>query len=307
MTKYIFLFSLLSLLALGCKQTNNQEAPKNTTEQVVSGVHSPGQKEIPAKEHGRNVNMLTLIVTNNYVQHPDDTMELFSYHLYGEIFVLPRDNVAHATLTPMNEPDKLLKPSLDYRSYYFEGGYFKDMQAVYEAYPDREFTFNMTYADSTKHTHNLPLPEAQEPPPTRMFVYQDGKEISPLEIDPTKDTAIKWSDFSDGKDDANGIINDLVTIVAFPCKEGKRAYMSGVPNMNAKHLTFKDKEALIPAGTLKDGEWYWLNGEFSNVAYTSMVDNAPAYTSYMTATYLAIRTKGGSETSPCEVFLTKVE
>jgi hypothetical protein len=101
-------------------------------------------------------------------------------------------------------------------------------------------------------------------------------------------------------------MNDLVNIKIDPCGEGSHLFNSGVPTMNPNYLTFKNKEVLVPAGTIEAGKWYWLNGEFSNVYHTSKIDNAPAISSYMTATYLAIRTKGGSKETYCETPISKV-
>ena len=224
-----------------------------------------------------------------------------------ELFVLPRENLADASLAPVDRPSERLQANLDYRSYFFDGPNFSSRQALFNQYSGNTFNFDMTYADGTEQQHTIPLVDAPHPPPTRLSIFQDGTQISHLEIDPALDFSVRWTDFSECNEDPNGILNDVVSIMVDVCGDGKHLYKTGVPEVNPDYLTFKDKEAIVPAGTLEEGKWYWLNGEFSNVAYTSTMDSAPAVSSNMTATFLNIRTKNGPENSPCEFYINKVE
>lgn len=308
------IISILTMVSFACnpeaevKQESNSKAYSDHN-LPTPGRHSPGHIEIPSKNHipPRAVNMLTLIVTNNYVQHHTGEMELFNYHRYGEIFVLPRENLQSANFTRVGGPVDEFTSYLDYRSFFFEGGYFPSLAAMRAQYPGEDYKFEMIYADGTEHSHVVKLPDASSPPATTMSVFQEGQEKSPLEIDPNKELVVRWTDFSDGTPDSSGISKNLVTIIVNPCdEEGSKLYISGVPTLNEHHLTYQDKEATIPAGTLKPGMWHWLNGEFSNTVSASTFDGAPALSSYMTSTYLAIRTMGGPEESTCAVSLSKL-
>ncbi len=274
------------------------------------GKHSAGQIEYPAQSHNpaRNVNLLTMVIRKNHHQTPDGEMKFFNYHRYGEIFVLPRENVPEANLTRKGGPDDEFFDYLDYRSHFFEGGYFPNMEAIKEQYPGSEFTFNMKYADGRELRHAMNLPEAQEPPVVKFTLHQDGSEINPTEIDPDKELTVRWSKFSEETPDPNGIMDDLA-LVRFDTCEGQRklATISGVPTLNGEYLTYKDKEWVVPAGTLKPKSWFWLCGEFSKIVETSVFDGAPAVSSYMTATYLATRTVGGSDETPWMDFFNRLK
>lgn len=265
------------------------------------GKHSTGQIEYPAQVHKppRYVNMLTIIIRKNYYQTPEGEFKFFNYHRYGEIFVLPKENVPEATLTRKNGPKDEFFDYLDYRSHFFEGGYFPSMETIKEQYPGSEFTFNMKYADGREMSHTMNLPEAEIPPPVSFTLYQDGEEIDPTLIDPDKELTVKWSDFG-GKLDPNGIMDDPVLLRFDACEEPRKLiYISGVPTLNGQYLTYKDEKWVVPAETLRPGEWFWLKGEWSRNVETSIFDGAPAISSYMTATYFATRTIGGTEECPC--------
>lgn len=267
----------------------------------ASGKHSAGQIEFPAQAHKppRTVNLLTVVIRKNYYQTPDGELKSFNYHRYGEIFVLPRENVPEANITRKNGPEDEFFDYLDYRSHFFEGGYFPNMEAIKDQYPGSEFTFNMKYADGREMSHVVNLPEAEMPPKVTFTLYQDGEEISPIEIDPDKDLSVRWSQFSEGTQDPNGIMDDLALARFDTCGPRKLVIISGVPTLNGEYLTYKDKEWIVPAGTLTPKSWFWLTGEFSRMVETSIFDGAPAISSYMTSTYLATRTIGGSDEGPC--------
>ena len=280
--------------------------PKLSAEELSTlpelGKHSTGQIEIPASMHKppRNVNMLTMIIRKNHYQTPEGELKFFNYHRYGEVFVLPFENVPEATLTREGGDADEFTDYLDYRSHFFEGGYFPTMEALREMYPGSKFTFNMKYKDGREMSHVINLEEAPMPPAVRFTLYQDDVEISPVEIDPEKDLTIRWSKFSESESDPIGIMDDIVLLRFDTCEGPKKLlYISGVPTLNGDYLTFKDKEAIIPAGTLRPKTWIWLVGEFSRMVETSIFDGAPAISSYMTSTYLATRTVGGSDEAPC--------
>ena len=267
--------------------------------------HSPGHVEIPADRHdpSRKINMLTVIKTNNYVQHHDGTMEYVNTHRYGEIFVLPVENIKDASLSMAGDnraPKEQFKTYLDYRSHFFEGGYFKDFDAMEEATGGEEYTFNIEYADGGKTSNLVRFPEGGDAPgPVKMSIHQDGKEIGFSDIDYAKDLIVRWENYS-GKNDPNGIMDDLVTIMVNRCGENRRrVYVSGVPTLNATYITHEAKEAVIPAETLEAGNWYWIAGEFSNHVHTTIADGAPALSAWMNSVMLDVATTGASEESVC--------
>ncbi len=275
----------------------------------ASGKHSTGQKEYPAMVHKppRNVNLLTMIIRKNHYQNPDGELEFFNYHRYGEIFVLPCENVPEATLTREGGNVDEFRDYLDYRSHFFEGGYFPSMEAIREKYPGTKFMFNIKYKDGREMSHIINLKYALEPPAVRFTLYQDNEEVSPVGIDPKKDLTVMWSQFSEGVSDSNGIMDDLALVRLDTCEgERKLQYISGVPTLNGEYLTFNDKEVVVPAGTLRPKSWFWCTGEFSKMVETSMFDGAPVIASYMTATYLATRTIGGSDEAPCMEFFNRL-
>ncbi len=284
--------------SMGAQETNWKNLPP-------SQRHSPGHVEIPADRHdpARKINMLTVIKTNNYVQHHDGTMEYVNTHRYGEIFVLPVENIKEASLSMGGDPrapKEQFITYLDYRSHFFEGGYFKDFAAMEEAVGGEEYTFEIEYTDGEKTSNMVRFPEGgKEPGPVKMSIHQDGQEIGYDDIDYTKDLIVRWENYQ-GQNDPNGIVDDLVTIMVNRCGENrKRVYVSGVPTLNATYLTHEANEAIIPAETLEAGNWYWIAGEFSNHVHTTVADGAPALSAWMNSVILDVATTGASEESVC--------
>ena len=271
-----------------------------------SGKYSPGIIEIPAKNHTppRHVNMFAMVITDNYLQHHDGTMEFVNYHRYGEIFTYPRENLKDATLIRIGDdrdPAVQFEIRQDYRSFFFEGWYFANLEHLNEEVPGEEYRFDMVYDDGREMSHTVNIPAGETPGPVSMSIFQDDVEVSFTDVDHTKPLTVRWTNFSEAGDDPNGIFDDFVTISVNNCgdHDAYRIWVSGEATLNDPYLTYKSKEAVIPVGVLRPGEWFWLEGEFGDVVATSMFDNAPSYSTYLNSVMLDISTKGAAETSYC--------
>lgn len=308
------LITLFSFLVLSCGNNNDDENDNISTikhekwgDLPPSGKYSPGIIEIPAKNHtpSRHINMFTMVITDNYIQHHDGTMEFVNYHRYGEIFAYPRENLINATLTRIGDgrdPAVQFEIRQDYRSYFFEGWYFANLDHLNREVPGEEYRFDMVYDDGREMSHTVRIPAGDTPGPVKMSIFQDGTEIPFTEVDHKKPLTIRWTDFSDESDDPNGIFDDLVTISVNNCLEGSdryRIWVSGEPTLNDPYLTYKSKEAVVPVGVLRPGEWFWLEGEFGDVVETSIFDNAPTQSTYLNSVLLDISTKDAPEQSYC--------
>jgi hypothetical protein len=278
------------------------------------GKHSRGHIEIPAKRHTppRQVNMLTLIKTDNWIQHHDGHMEYLSVHRYGEVFVLPSRNLREATLTMLGggvDPAHPFEEArVDYRSFFFEGGYFADLAAMDEAAPGTDYRFDLVYEDGTERSHLISMPPGQIPSPMRMSLVQNGEPIGFTEVDPSQPLQVRWTELSAAARDPNRILDDLVTIAINDCGDRSgRIFVTGEPTLNGTYLTFEAESAWVPAETLLPGRWYWLESEFSDIVTTSLFDGAPVQAAYMNSVYLAIATEGAPEESFCALSIPRFD
>ena len=270
-----------------------------------SQQHSPGHVEIPASLHNpaRDINMVIIVKSETFNQQHNGDMEYGGYHRYGEIFSLPISNLESATFKRLGDnrtPDEQFTMYPDYRSNFFHGGRYADYDEMEKKEPGEEYQFDIKHADGRTTSQMVPIPKGDRPGPVKLSIFQDGEKADYTNVDYKKDLIVRWEDFG-GEKDPNGIMDDYVTIQLDKCHDGgKRIYTSGVATLNATYLTFEAGEAVIPAETMEAGKWYKMSGKFANVTHTSLIDGAPAVSSWMSYTNLEVGTNGASGTSTCE-------
>ncbi|HLF32218.1 MAG TPA: VOC family protein, partial [Xanthomonadales bacterium] len=107
----------------------------------------------------------------------------------------------------------------------------------------------------------------------------------------SKNLDIRWSDYSNGRDDPRGIVDDMIFVVVADC-HGERLYHTGLPFGEEPYMRHGVRQVQVSAGLLRPGEPYSMFVEFPHVVDSVMAGNAPGFTSYATATYLDMKTTG---------------
>lgn len=243
-----------------------------------------------------------LVKSSNYSQNSEGELTLLNYHFFSEIFTKP--NGPGITRGQINRPeaaDRVMRYEDRGTNWYFEGGHFDSLVEIDNTYPNGNFVFEIAN-DLVEINAELSLSGAdgttEIPDPIAISLIQDGRAKSPTRIDPEKPLLVRWSNYSNGAPDDNGIVDDMIFVVIQNC-QGKRIVHTGLPFENADYLTFRETELAIEANTLLPGEPYAMFVEFPHVADSTVVSGVPGFASFATATYLDIQTTGDAVDSAC--------
>ena len=248
-----------------------------------------------------DITFFVLVKSSNYAQDSTGQLTLLNYHFFSEIFLTDSGSIDAAQLTAHNRPAEPMAYIDRGENFYVEGGHFDTLEELDAAYPNGMFTFDIATPNTRieNETFRLEGPDGQTdiPAPITISFLQAGEQIGPLEIDPRSDLVVRWSDYSNGRDDPNGIVDDMIFIVVADCF-GERIFHTGLP-FQGEYTTFRTTEMLIEAGVLRPGQPYSSFVEFPHVVDSRIEHGVPGFTSYATATYLDLRTTGPRSDETC--------
>lgn len=243
-----------------------------------------------------------LVKSSNYDQSQSGELTLLNYHFFSEIF--PKDGhsgTIHGQITRHDAPDAPM-PYVDQGSnYYIEGGHFDSVAELDQAFPNGSFLFEMSnnIVDiSSELTLSGPQGDTDIPEPIQISLYQDDEIVDPTKIDSDQAMIIRWSEYSNGRADPKGIVDDMIFVVVQNC-QGERMVHTGLPFEEEDYLTYRARELHVDAGTMNPGEPYAMFVEFPHVVDSVVADGVPGFTSYATATYLDIHTTGAARDDSC--------
>jgi hypothetical protein len=254
-----------------------------------------------ACERQSDITFFVLVKSSNYAQDSTGQLTLLNYHFFSEIFLTDSGSIDNAQLIAHNRPDQPMAYVDRGENFYVEGGHFDTLEEVDAAYPNGVYTFNI----STPHTRIqnaeflLEGPEGRTdiPEPIAISFLQNGEEVAPLEIDPESDLVVRWSDYSNGRDDPNGIVDDMIFIVVADCF-GERTFHTGLP-FEGDYMRHNVREVFVHAELLQPGRSYSAFVEFPHVVDSRIVEGVPGFTSYATATYVDLLTTGENVGAVC--------
>lgn len=225
----------------------------------------------------------------------------FDYSFFSEIFLIPGGDASDAVLTlPGSEPiryrdmrqaeggarDNLLLVSGEDR--------YDAFDALQRRYPDGDYRVRFDTpsgsVDGTLTFQRRPLPDAPV-----VTVTQAGLVCDVLA--PGVDAEVTWSPFFAGRDDANGILDDLIFVILEDA-DGLRVAHSGRPFENRPFLTHDSDRFTIDGAILEAGTGYRLSVEHALLDDTTTFDGVPAFTTRAVTTRLPL-TVGAGEPADC--------
>ena len=257
---------------------------------LLSGC--PGQTDI---------SFYVLVKSSNYAQSSSGELTLLNYHFFSEIFLEDQGSLNRATLTIPNRDGRPFEYEDRGSNYYVEGGHFDSREELDSTYPNGSFIFDIETPTVRLSGQRLELAgpngTTDLPQPIRISLLQDDREVSPLEIIPEQELVIEWSDYSNGRADPRGIVDDMIFVVIADC-HGERRFHTGLP-FQGEYLRFQATEVTVAANTLSTGQPYSLFVEFPHVVDSRVTRGVPGFTSYATATYLDLHTTGPMSDLTC--------
>ncbi len=248
-----------------------------------------------------DITFFVLVKSSNYSQDSTGQLTLLNYHFFSEIFLTDSGSIEAAQLTSFHRPEEPMVYVDRGHNFYVEGGHFDTLEELDLAYPNGLFTFDIRTPTVVFHDATLSLsgPENRTdiPLPITISFFQGGESISPVAIDPDSDLLIRWSDYSNGRDDPNGIVDDMIFVVVADCF-GERIYHTGLP-FEGEYMRHDVRQVIVRSASLEPGRPYSAFVEFPHVVDSRVVSGVPGFTSYATATYVDLHTTGENLGATC--------
>jgi len=253
-----------------------------------------------ANQAPRSQTDITFVVagkTGNFRQSTNGQISVLNYHFFAEIFIQKHGKIKQAALLI---PDNLSEAiAFSYSGYAFEmhGGRYPNEIELERYYPDGNYIFRYDTASTGLLEQSVSLVNSTSsgsrlPDAPHVILSQNGKTISPSQIQANLPLAITWSTFKQGNQDPLGIANDLVFVIIADC-HGKRISHSGRPFENTPYLDYTSTEFIIPARLLLPDNAYQLSVEHA-IVDTTLSKGVPGLATFATTTFLDIMTLGSA-------------
>ena len=248
-----------------------------------------------------DISFFVLVKSSNYAQDTAGTLTLLNYHFFSEIFLREGGGIERASLSFPNRPLEPMAYEDRGANYYVEGGHFDSLEELDTAYPNGTFLFDIEASSVSLVRQALQLAgpggKTELPAPITISLAQSGRAAFPMEIDAHADLIIRWSEYAGGAPDPRGIVDDMIFVVVADC-QGERVVHTGLP-FQGSYLTYRARQVTVAANTLAPGQPYSMFVEFPRVIDSREIRGVPGFTSYATATYLDLHTKGQSTDGAC--------
>ncbi|MDA5192430.1 hypothetical protein [Govanella unica] len=258
----------------------------------------------------QDLSFFVLVKSSNYAQSTDGKLTLLNYHFFSELFLAPDGKVTRASLSRDGAPEAVIPYEDKGKTFYVEGGHFDSEKDVDAAYPNGTYRFRIETAKNGVIEKSLPLagPDGKTdiPAPITISLYQNGQKTSPAALKPATAVTVRWSAYSNGRADPNGIVDDMIFVVVADCA-GKRVFHTGLPFAGGDYMTYRTREVTVPADRFEPGKPYSIFVEFPHVAGSGKADGTPGFTSFATATYLDMKTTGVSDKNACPAKLPPMD
>jgi hypothetical protein len=248
-----------------------------------------------------DISFFVLVKSSNFAQDSTGELTLLNYHFFSEVFLLPNGSLESGRLQRAGADDAPLEYEDRGENFYMEMGHFDSQEEVDQAHPNGTYFFSLT-APSVR-IRDVPLelagPSGQTdiPAPITISLEQAGSQVSPLEVDPDQNLVVRWSEYSNGRSDPRGIVDDMIFVVVADC-HGERVFHTGLP-FQGPYTTYRTNEITVLAERLTAGQPYSTFVEFPHVVDSDVVKGVPGFTSYATATYLDLHTTGPPSDATC--------
>ena len=242
---------------------------------------------------------ITFIVagkTSNHHQQLDGSVETLNFHFFAEIFLQPDGIVHPATISTALRTQQVDFSDSGY-ALEMHGGRYKTEKELEDNYPDGDYVFHYTTPSIGTVSQTVVMANTRSsgsglPPAPKIYLSQAGQAVTPDEVDPDLDLHVSWSDFSAGRQDPLGIVDDLLFVIMANC-HGERIAHSGRPFENVPYLTYADDSYVIEAGILNAENAYQLSVEHA-ILDTSLENSVPAIATFATTTFLELKTTGSA-------------
>ena len=253
----------------------------------------------PISAQQKDVTFFVIGKHANYDQSTTGDLSPVDFSFFSEIFLSDDGDAENAFMNmPTGERirfrDQRLVDGPDHDNLLLISGAkrFSSYADLLSWYPDGIYSIQFETPSGSVSGASLEFPVNGLPRPPLLSLYQDGEKRCDV-IDPDKDLEVRWSEFSQGSADENGILDDLVFAI-LEDESGTRVSHSGRPFEGKPYLTYADRQHAILASAMNDAANYTLSVEHAILTDTQKIDSVPAMTTYAVTTKFRFSTDRGS-------------
>jgi len=239
----------------------------------------------------------------NYLQDPTGQHVSEDFSFFSEIFLTSDGDASDASLHfPTNElvayRDMRDAAGGDRDNIFLISG--EDRPKTYadllSRYPDGDYRFSFSTPSGAVSNGLLSFENRPLPNPPHISLQQ-GSQTQCAVVAPGVNAVVRWSEFSEGRDDPNEILDDLVFVILTDA-DGNRVAHSGRPFENRPYLTYASENFVIDGDLLQPEQAYTLSVEHALLDDTTRLDTVPAFTTRAVTTKVTLRT-GPSDQESC--------
>jgi hypothetical protein len=238
-----------------------------------------------------------LVKSNNYSQNAEGELTLLNYHFFSEIFARRPELIDSASLNRLGNNARTYTYEDKGETFYYEGGHFDSQEELDAAHPNGEYRFDIQLASGEVIDKTLsfqgPGGLTDIPQPIHISFLQGNQLVRPDRVNPDEALLVRWSPYSNGRSDPNGIVDDMIFVVFQDCN-GERIFHTGLPFKESSYMTYATQEVTVPVGSFKPGQTYSMFVEFPHVVESGQDNGVSGFTSFATATYLDVKSTGVS-------------
>ncbi len=143
-------------------------------------------------------------------------------------------------------------------------------------YPDGIYEIEFDTPSGSVSHGTLEFPQIDLPTAPQISIWQDDTELCGV-ANPDRDLEVRWSEFTQGRADKNGILDDLIFAI-LEDEAGQRVSHSGRPFEGKPYLTYADSSHTITASAMQEGHEYTLSVQHAVLTDTRTFDSVPAMT-----------------------------
>ncbi len=231
----------------------------------------------------------------NFDQSPGGVLEPVDFSFFSEIFFTENGDATNAFMSmPTGERIRyrdqrvVAGPEKDNLLLISGAKRFSSYAELLSWYPDGVYEIEFDTPSGSVSDVALEFPENGLPNAPKITLYQDGEPVCGA-VDPGKDLDVRWSKFSQGGPDENGILDDLIFAI-LEDESGLRVSHSGRPFEGKPYLTYANSSHTIAATAMQVGKEYTLSVEHAMLTDTKKFASVPAMATYAVTTRMKIRT-----------------
>ena len=251
-----------------------------------------------------NVTFIVVGKKDHYRQDENGNLKLLTYFLFTDV-VLTRDgSMNHATFTAPNGT-RMYYPAVHGRKSSY-GMHFGQRRWMDLAFPDGDYRIDISTPDGDVSGLTLSLSGADFPKTALITLKQGGEAVPVNHVDPDRDLSITWPPFSEGREDRNPVLEDIIFVAVHDCHNNRIGF-GGRPRDGTPYLNYLDTEFALSADKLEPGKKYALFVE--HAILTDIDDSTGIFgiASFAPTTYLDFATTGENTGKACPDVMPQLE